>query len=90
MKRAVVIFLIFIFLFLGIMIGSNSSSLDNSKLSEELKDFEGQITLPNNDYHGRDVQEVVPNIFAKIGKKVEVIIDKTFGATKGVIKKIID
>lgn len=90
MKRAVVIFLIFIFLFLGIMIGSNSSSLDNSKLSEELKDFEGQITLPNNDYHGRDNQEVVPNLFAKIGKKVEAIIDKTFDATKDAIKKIID
>ncbi len=71
MKRAVVIFLIFIFLFLGIMIGSNSSSLDNSKLSEELKDFEGQITLPNNDYHGRDNQEVVPNLLLKLGKKLK-------------------
>lgn len=90
MKKIIVVFLVFIFLFLGIMIGSTSSNIDNEKLSEELKDFEGKIVLPDNNYQGRETIEVEPNIFGKTGKKVESVIDNVFDLAKGIIKKIID
>lgn len=72
------------------MIGSTSSNIDNEKLSEELKDFEGKIVLPDNNYQGRETIEVEPNIFGKTGKKVESVIDNVFDLAKGIIKKIID
>lgn len=90
MKNIIFIFLVFIFLFIGIIIGSNDSKISNEDFSNELKEFEGIIITPNNDYDGIKTDEIEPNIIGKVGKKGESIIDKSFDFAKDIIKKFVD
>lgn len=90
MKKIVFLFLFFIFLFLGIIIGSKETKFDNEKFSNDLKEFEGEIIYPNNSYTGIKNIEIEGNIFGKVGKKGETIIDKGFDIAKNVIKKFVD
>ena len=90
MKKIGVICLFFVFLFLGMLIGSPTDESKNQKLEEDLKNFEDEIVLPNNDYNGVDEESVNPNIVSKFGKKVEEGIDKAFDIAKDVLKKIMD
>ena len=87
MKKVLSIVMIFVFLFFGIKIGMTSSEKQN--LEERLEEFESKIIDPNNNYVPKN-EMINPNIIGSIGKKVEVIIDKSFSVLKKVIKKIVD
>ena len=89
MKKLGIIFLFFVFLFLGMLLGKSTDNIKNNNLNEEIKDFEGEIVLPDNEYDGISAKEVEPNIFGKVGEKIEGGIDKAFDIAKDVLKKII-
>lgn len=90
MKKIGIVCLFFVFLFMGMLIGSPTDELKNQKLEEDLKNFESEIVIPNNNYNGIKDEEVNPNIVSKFGKKIEEGIDKAFDIAKDVLKKLVD
>ena len=90
MKKIGYIVLLFLFLFIGVVISPLDNDTKNELLQEELKEFENEITLPNNDYQGIENSKIEPNILGIVGGKIEGVIEKAINKAKDVLKKIVD
>lgn len=90
MKKIGYLLLLFLFLFIGVVISPLDNNSKNELLQEELKEFENQIILPNNNYQGIENNKIEPNILGNVGEKIEGVIDKAIDKAKDVLKKIVD
>lgn len=71
------------------MLNIPTESETNRISNERLKEFEGKISVDNNDYiPSRNTVE--DNIFNKSGKKIEDVIDDGFDVLFGIVKGFID
>ena len=76
------VFLMLLFLVLGILIASPSENSKNTISQDKLDEFEDY--LEENDYENRYI-EITPNIVNKTGEKIEGIIDKGFSVIFDII-----
>lgn len=75
MRKILIFFLILLFFGLGVFIGQDDKPSFNI-YQEQLNEFEDNIE--NNEYQST-YNKIKPNIFNKLGRKLDKFIDKGFG-----------
>jgi len=82
MRKIIVVIIIFAFFYLGILLGKDKESYF-SITQDKLDKFEND--LENNNYNNSS-QKIDPNVFNKVGMKIEELIDKGFEIFINILK----
>ncbi|NLD26308.1 MAG: hypothetical protein GX661_03000 [Acholeplasmataceae bacterium] len=78
MKILLWLFLLFLALTLGIIIGSPDRDTVSSQIREDIEEFEEIITEPGNKYEPENRVDIDPNIANSLAKKGENAISAVF------------
>ena len=89
MKKVLYIFLIFLVLFIGVVIGDQPQMGRARDIRDRTGYFEDEITKPGNNYN-YEHNIITPNNNNRIAKRGDSIIKGIFDFTFGILKGVID